>query len=89
MSSKNRSSKKNKTTVLYEIKRNDSEKNIEMARSINIIALKTGNRISSSPGQRRRLTENHPVCRHSKRHQKLSLNLGNGALINIDDELKK
>ena len=87
------SRKKNKTSAAFEIKPDEAEKNIEknieMSRSINIIALKTGNRISSTSALKRRITDVQPICRHPKKTHKLSLNLANGAVITFDEEFKK
>lgn len=89
MSSKPRNSKKSKTSALYEIRHDEPDKNVEMARSINIVALKTAHRMSSTSAQKRRLTETQPVIRPSKRTQKLSLNVASGTVFNFDNEFRK
>ena len=81
--------RKGKTSLAYDSRYNSSDKDGEVARSINIIALKTGNRISSNSALKRRNTETHHACRRSKRKQKLSLNIPGGAIVQLNEEMKK
>lgn len=88
MITQNRNPKKSKT-ALFEIRHQDSDKKIEMARSINITALKTGNRISGSSAQKRRMTETQGVLRNTKKQPKLSLNTACFEGFNLEEEMKK